>query len=334
MRVFSSRLALSALLLLALVTTVFVWYLHAPVALRNSPLEIEIAPGSGMRQVARQVAAAGVDVDPWALELVARLTGRAGQVKAGSYEILSGVTPLDVLNKLVRGDTQQGEFVLVEGWHFRRLRSELARAPGLKPDSAGLSDAELMAQLGAPGENPEGLFLPDTYFYTRGGSDLAVLRRAYHGMQRKLEAAWQERTPAVGLKSPYEALIMASLIEKESGFAADRPRVASVFFNRLRIGMPLQTDPSVIYGLGESYAGALRKRDLRTDTPYNTYTRTGLPPTPIAMPGVAALRAALNPPLTDYYYFVARGDGSSEFSRTLDEHNRAVARYQRRGNNG
>lgn len=311
-----------------------VWYLNTPVALRGAAVEIEVVQGSSMRQIARQVAASGVDVNPVVLELVARLTGRAGQVKAGSYEIAGSVTPLDVLNKLVRGDTLQGEFVLVEGWTFRRLRTELARAPGIRSDSATLTDAELMAQLGAEGENPEGRFLPDTYFYAKGGSDLALLKRAYRGMQRRLEVAWQDRNPSVELNTPYEALIMASLIEKESGFPADRPRVASVFFNRLRIGMPLQTDPSVIYGLGESYTGALRKRDLRTDTPYNTYTRLGLPPTPIAMPGLAALRAALSPPATDYYYFVARGDGSSEFSRTLDEHNRAVARYQRRGNNG
>jgi UPF0755 protein len=219
----------------------------------------------------------------------------------------------------------------IEGWTLRQLRAELAKSPSLKPTTAGLSDGQLMAALGAPGMPAEGRFFPDTYVYSRGVSDLTVLRRAHRSMQLRLAEVWAERMPDLPLKSADELLTLASIVEKETGRAADRALVAGVFINRLRIGMPLQTDPTVIYGLGPAFDGNLRKRDLLADTPFNTYTRGGLPPTPIALPGMASLRAAVRPQATKALYFVARGDGSSVFSETLAEHNRAVNRYQRGG---
>jgi UPF0755 protein len=220
---------------------------------------------------------------------------------------------------------------LIEGWTFRQFRAELAKADALKPTTAALTDVALMAAIGAPaGQSPEGRFHPDTYAYSKGSSDLAVLKRAYHAMQKRLDAAWQERAGNSPLRTPDDALVLASIVEKETGVGADRGRVAGVFANRLRIGMPLQTDPTVIYGLGESFDGNLRKRDLLADTPYNTYTRGGLPPTPISMPGKASLLAAVHPEPTKALYFVARGDGSSAFSETLADHNRAVNQFQRK----
>ena len=230
---------------------------------------------------------------------------------------------------VVRGDQVLEQLRLIEGWNWRQVRAALAAAPHLKLTTASLSDAEVMAALGQPGIAPEGRFFPDTYAYSRGVSDLTVLKRAHAAMQRRLEAAWGQRAADLPLKNADEALILASIVEKETGAPADRSKVAAVFVNRLRLGMPLQTDPTVIYGLGEAYGGNLRKRDLTTDTPFNTYTRTGLPPTPIAMPGAASLQAALQPAAVKSLYFVARGDGSSEFSDDLAAHNRAVNKYIR-----
>jgi UPF0755 protein len=230
---------------------------------------------------------------------------------------------------MVQGDEFFERVRLVEGWTLRQFRAELARAPYLKPTSAGMTDAELMAAIGAASVPGEGRFFPDTYLYSRGVSDLTVLRRAYQTMQRQLAAAWEARVDGLPLSSADEALILASIVEKETGKAGDRAQIAGVFSNRLRVGMPLQTDPTVIYGLGESFDGNLRKRDLLTDGPFNTYTRKGLPPTPIAMPGLASIRAAVSPEPTKALYFVARGDGSSVFSESLLEHNRAVNLHQR-----
>jgi len=302
---------------------------HRPLELKEEVVDFTVSRGLGMRQAANVIAAAGVDVNPALLSGLARITGRATSIKAGSYEVHRGITPWQIVLKLSDGDVSQAEVLLVEGWTFAQLRRALESHPEIDPDTAGLSDAEILARIGAVESHPEGLFFPDTYLFARRSSDLDVLRRAHANQQKMLEREWQRRADGLPYKTPYEALIMASIVEKETGQAADRPMVASVFINRLRAGMLLQTDPTVIYGLGASFDGNLRKRDLLADTPYNTYTRTGLPPTPIAMPGTAALRAALNPPATDYLYFVARGDGSSEFSRNLDEHNRAVARYIR-----
>ena len=305
------------------------WWLHQPLALAHEPLELEIEHGTTPRGVARAVAAAGVRVDAQLLYAWFRVSGQDRQIKAGNYEIAAGTTPYSLLQKLARGEESLRALTLVEGWNWRQVRAALAREEALQPDSAGLSDAALMQRLGRAGVPPEGRFFPDTYTYAKGSSDLAVLRRALHAMDRHLEAAWAQRASDSPLKSPEQALILASIVEKETGRASDRPMIAGVFSNRLRIGMLLQTDPTVIYGLGDQFDGNLRKRDLQTDTPWNTYTRAGLPPTPIAMPGKAALLAAVQPQATKALYFVAKGDGSSHFSASLDEHNRAVNRYQR-----
>ncbi|QEA13624.1 endolytic transglycosylase MltG [Comamonas flocculans] len=326
------RLFITLLLLAAALVGAAAWWLNAPLPLAQSQaLELEIEPGTTPLGVAHAAAGAGVQVPPRLLWLWFRLSGKDRQIKAGNYEIPPGTTPLTLLQKLVRGDASMRSLTLIEGWTFRQVRAALAHADGLKADSAGMDDAALMARLGRPGVAPEGRFFPDTYAYVRGSSDLAVLARALRQMDRRLEAAWAARASDLPLKSPEQALVLASLVEKETGRAQDRAQIAGVFINRLRLGMLLQTDPSVIYGMGEKFDGNLRKRDLQTDTPWNTYTRAGLPPTPIAMPGRAALLAAVQPEPTKALYFVARGDGSSHFSASLDEHNRAVNRYQRGG---
>lgn len=324
------RLCAMVLMVVVLTAGGLAWFAQSPVGLRQSPLDFTVEPGSSMRQVARQLVDAGIDVEPFLLVTLSRLTRQANAIKAGSYQIENGVTSLQLLDKLSRGDTTQRDVALIEGWSFRQFRAALDRHPDLRHDSAGLSDAQVLERIGAAAHHPEGLFFPDTYLFARQSSDLDVLRRAYRNQQRVLQREWEKRAGDLPYKDPYEALIMASIVEKETGLAADRPLVASVFVNRLRAGMLLQTDPTVIYGLGTAFDGNLRKRDLLADSAYNTYLRMGLPPTPIAMPGVAAMRAALNPQPTDYLYFVARGDGSSAFSRSLDEHNRAVARYIRK----
>ena len=306
------------------------WWLNRPLALSAETVEVSIEPGTAPRDIAQAWVQAGVQASPrWLYEWF-RWSGQSRRIRAGSYEIGAGVTPIALLNKMVRGDETLAVVRLIEGWTFRQFRAELAKADSLKPTTATLTDEQLMQALGAPGVAPEGRFHPDTYAYSKGSSDIAVLKRAYRAMQKRLDAAWQERSPNTPLASADDALVLASIVEKETGVGADRGRVAGVFVNRLRIGMPLQTDPTVIYGLGSAFDGNLRKRDLLADTPFNTYTRTGLPPTPIAMPGNASLLAAVHPDPTKALYFVSRGDGSSEFSETLADHNRAVNRYQRR----
>jgi UPF0755 protein len=305
------------------------WWLNQPLDLKTESVELSIEPGTPARGVAQAVADAGVAVEPALLYGWFRLSGDARQIRAGNYEIAPGTTPRTLLRKLVRGEESLRVLTLVEGWNIRQVREALRRAEQLRPDSANLSDDALMAKLGRPGVHPEGRFFPDTYTYAKGSSDLALLRRAMHAMDKHLSAAWAQRTPGLAIKTPEEALILASIVEKETGRPADRTAISAVFNNRLRIGMLLQTDPTVIYGMGAAFDGNLRKRDLLTDTPWNTYTRTGLPPTPIAMPGKAALLAAVQPAQSKALYFVARGDGSSHFSASLDEHNRAVNKYQR-----
>ena len=304
------------------------WWLHAPLAMGEAPIELAIEPGTSPRGVAYELQAAGVQTDARLLYWWFRLSGQSRSIKAGNYEIARGTSPRDLLDKLVRGDETLRALTLVEGWNFRQVRAALAQTE-LRPDSAALDDSALMERLGRAGIAAEGRFFPDTYTYAKGASDLTVLRRALHAMDRQLAAAWEQRAADTPLKTPDEALVLASIVEKETGREADRALVAGVFTNRLRVGMLLQTDPTVIYGLGERFDGNLRKRDLQADTPYNTYTRAGLPPTPISMPGKASLLAAVQPERTEALYFVARGDGSSQFSSSLDEHNRAVGRYQR-----
>jgi UPF0755 protein len=307
------------------------WWLRQPLPLAAPSVELSIEPGMTPREVAAAWAKAGVRVPPRLLYEWFRWSGRAKRIRAGSYEVEQGITPIQLLDTMVQGDEALEKVRFTEGWTVRQLRAELARAPHLKPASAGMSDAQLMQALGAPGVQAEGRFFPDTYVYSRGVSDLTVLKRALQLQQQRLDAAWAQRQPDLPLKSPDEMLIVASIVEKETGLPADRRKVAAVFVNRLRIGMPLQTDPSVIYGLGEAFDGNLKKIHLQTDGPYNTYTRGGLPPTPIALPGDASLRAVAQPESIKALYFVARGDGSSVFSDSLADHNRAVNQYQRGG---
>ena len=309
------------------------WWLNQPMALKLQPgasvADLEIEPGTAAATVAELIVASGADVPTPLLQVWFRFSGQARQIKAGSYEIAAGTTPRGLLRMLVRGEEALKSITLVEGWNFNQVRSALRKAEQLTPESAGLSPEMIMEKLGKPGVFPEGRFFPDTYTYAKGSSDLRVLQRAAKAMDKRSEAAWALRTPDTPLKTPEQALILASIVEKETGKAADRAQIAGVFTNRLRVGMLLQTDPSVIYGLGDKYDGNLHRRDLQTDTPYNTYTRAGLPPTPIAMPGKAALLAAVQPAPTKALYFVARGDGSSQFSANLDDHNRAVNKYIR-----
>lgn len=305
------------------------WFAGKPLTMTGSPLEFSIPPGLGLRAASQQMSLAGLGFRPWQFTLLARLLGKSAEIKAGSYLVEKGITPLLLLGKLTRGDVTQAEIVFVEGKTFRQIRAALDANMEVRHDTAKLSDAEVLTLLGAGEAHPEGLFFPDTYLFAKNSSDLDILRRAYRAMKRRLDSEWVKRDPDLPFDTPYSALIMASIVEKETGSAADRAQVAAVFINRLRLGMLLQTDPTVIYGVGDSLNGSLRKSHLLTDTPYNTYTRAGLPPTPIAMPGLASLQAVLHPPKSDKLYFVARGDGSSEFSRTLDEHNRAVTKFLR-----
>jgi len=305
-------------------------YLMTPVTLPAATYEFNVKSGATLTRIAQQLAQDGVIEQPFAFTLAARLTGKGTALKAGNYAFEGTLTPWDLLEKLTKGDVSQSQVKFIEGWSFRQLRQALDNQPDIQHDTRGMSDTEIMAQLGAPNQHPEGRFFPDTYFFNSGMSDLAILVRAHKLMQTQLENTWRERAPNLPYKSMDEALIMASIVEKETGQAAERPMIAGVFINRLRMGMLLQTDPTVIYGLGEQFDGNLRKRDLLADTPYNTYTRAGLPPTPIAMPGAEALRAAVNPAPTKALYFVARGNGTHTFSATLSEHNQAVNKYQRR----
>lgn len=327
-RFFLTVFLLAALAALA-VGGAALWWVYQPLRLPPPSVELSIEPGTLPRGVADAVARAGVDVNPTLLYAWFRASGQARDIKAGNYELEAGITPHRLLAKLARGEESLRAVTLVEGWTFRQVRAALAKEESLRGDTRALPDTAVMELLGRSGQHPEGRFFPDTYTYAKGSSELAVLRRAMHAMDRQLQAAWSQRAPQASAKSAEEALILASIVEKETGRGSDRPLVSAVFNNRLRVGMPLQTDPTVIYGMGTAFNGNLRKVDLQTDTPWNTYTRAGLPPTPIAMPGKASLLAAVQPAQSKALYFVARGDGSSQFSETLDEHNRAVNRYQR-----
>lgn len=332
MRVFT-RLLIIVMLLGGLVLGAGAWWLYSPIALNlpaGSPvLDLEIEPGTRAAQVAETVVASGAQTNLQLLQWWFRVSGQARQIKAGSYEITPGMTPRSLLAMVVRGDQTLKSVTLVEGWSFKQVRAALQKSELLAQDSIGLQPEMIMDKLGKPGIHPEGRFFPDTYTYAKGSSDMAVLKRAANAMDKRLDAAWALRRPDTPLKSPEQALTLASIVEKETGKPSDRGQIAGVFTNRLRIGMLLQTDPTVIYGMGDRFDGNIRKRDLQTDTPYNTYTRSGLPPTPIAMPGKAALLAAVQPAPTKALYFVARGDGTSQFSATLDDHNRAVNKYIR-----
>jgi UPF0755 protein len=323
------RLLVLAALFVAMLAGVLVWYGNQPLSLEPLPKTISVVPGTTLRGLSTLLEREGVVGNGLAFRLLGRMLGKGSSLKAGVYILDKPLTPLELYAKIERGDVSQAAVQFIEGWNWREVRAELAAQPLLENDSAGMSDAEIMQAIGAPESQPEGLLFPDTYFYVPHTSDIQVLRRAYRRQQEKLAAAWARRAPGLPYRSPYEALIMASIVEKETGMAAERPEIAGVFINRLKRGMRLQTDPTVIYGLGERFDGNLHKIDLQRDTPYNTYTRAGLPPTPIAMPSDASIRAALNPAHTDALYFVARGDGTHVFSSTLEAHNRAVKRYQK-----
>lgn len=292
-------------------------------------IRVVVPPGATLRAVLADLEGKGVLHRAPAVELALRVRGGMPSIRAGEYQILPHASPREILEQLAAGRVILEQLTIVEGWTFADMRRALAAHPGLRATQRGRSDDEVMAMLGHPGEHPEGRFQPDTYRFAAGTSDRAILALAYDAMAKDLAAQWQDRAPDLPLRSPYEALILASIVEKETGLAAERPRIAGVFLERLRRGMRLQSDPTVIYGLGDRYDGDIRSRDLVTDTPYNTYTRTGLPPTPIALPGRDALRAVLRPLLTGELYFVATGagDGSHHFSRSLEEHNAAVRRY-------
>jgi len=304
------------------------FFAFKPVDVPSNARAFNVDQGRSLRSVSGQFAQAGLVSDHLSFLVFARLMGAAGEIKAGSYEVGEQITPYKLLEKIVRGEFALAELRFTEGWTFAQLRSVLDGHPALKHDSTGLSDTQILERLGIERKSPEGLFFPDTYFCAVASSDLALLKQAYSRMQSKLGALWQERTPGLPLNNVYEALIFASIVEKETGRDNERELVAAVFMNRLKRGMRLQTDPTIIYGLGSAYDGNLRRRDLQADNAYNTYTRSGLPPTPIAMPGEASIRATMNPAQSPVLYFVARGDGSHQFSSNLVEHNRAVNKFQ------
>lgn len=303
-------------------------FLDEPLNLPASGLEFRVERGMNVRRIAEALAEQGVLSQPVYLVVLARLEPRLGAVKAGVYALKPGLRPRALLELLVSGKVLEYSVTFIEGWNFTQLRAALEAAPRLKQSLAGLNDAELMAKLGRPGEHPEGRFFPDTYRYPVEDTDLTLLKRAYAAMSERLERAWAARAPDLPYRSAYEALIMASIVEKETGVPEERPAIAGVFVRRIQQGMRLDTDPTVIYGMGERYAGNIRKSDLLEATPYNTYVIAGLPPTPIALPGAEAISAALNPAPGKTLYFVATGDGRHHFSATLGEHNAAVRKYQ------
>jgi UPF0755 protein len=322
------RLFVLAVLAALMLAGGLAWYGNQPLRIEPVPKTFNVMPGTHLRSLSVMLESEGVIGNAPMFWLLGRVLGK-GALKAGVYTLDKPLSPLALYGMIERGEVSQAVVQFIEGWNWREVRAALAAQPLLKHDSAGMSDAELLQAIGAEESHPEGLLFPDTYSFAPHSSDLNVLRHAYRLQQEKLMAAWEARAPGLPYRTPYDALIMASIVEKETGAAFERPQIAGVFMNRLRLGMRLQTDPTVIYGLGERFDGRLRRVDLQTDTPYNTYTRAGLPPTPIAMPSEAAIQAALNPAKTDALYFVSRNDGTHVFSSNLDAHNRAVNRYQR-----
>jgi len=325
----------TVLLLIAAVAVTWIWfdvnqYLDEPLPVEQTQA-YEIKPGANFVRVVNELKLAGLISQSRYLRWYGRLTGKARQIKAGEYEIPVGLTPRQLLDMMVIGKVRQYALTLVEGWNFRQVMDAVHSHPSLEHTLQGLNDTAIMTQLGHADEHPEGRFLPDTYHFPKGLSDVAFLQRAYDAMAQTLAQEWEERAAGLPLRSPYEALILASIVEKETGLASERQAIAGVFVRRLERGMRLQTDPTVIYGMGERYDGNIRRQDLLEDTPYNTYRRAGLPPTPIAMPGREALHATMHPDESQNIYFVSRGDGSHHFSATLEEHNNAVIKYQLKG---
>jgi UPF0755 protein len=331
--------ALLALLLLAIAAAAWTWidyrrFAEAPLPIARADATNDVPRGSSypliVAELRRQDIAGHGFRDGLYWRALGRELGVAGHLHAGEYALPQGTTPRELLRKMAAGDVVQHRFTIVDGWTFRQLRLALANEAGLQQTLPGSSDEDIARRVGIADGKPEGWFLPETYSFVKGESDFDVLRRAHAAMKKALDQLWRQRSSEVKLDSPYQALILASIVEKETAQPTERAQIAGVFIRRLKFGMRLQTDPTVIYGMGENYAGNIRRSDLETDTPYNTYTRDGLPPTPIALPGTVALEAALHPAAGDALYFVARGDGSHEFSPTLDAHNRAVQKFQLR----
>jgi UPF0755 protein len=309
----------------------WLWHYSGKVLpLPTTPYEFRLKNGTTFRGAAAQWKQAGLLKDTFSFELLARIVGKSGKLKAGTYVIDKPLTPIELLEKITSGDVTQMEITFIEGHTFTQMRKRLDENEDLKHETTGLSDAEVLKLVGATEAHPEGLFMPDTYQFSKGMSDVDLLKRAYQTMQKHLKEAWEKRAANLPYKTPYEALIMASIVEKETGLKTERPAIAAVFTNRLRLGMRLQTDPTIIYGLGTKYRGKIYRSDLDSDTPYNTYTRAGLTPTPIAMPSRAAIDAVMQPDTSKAIYFVAspKADGSHIFSSTLQEHNSAVAKYR------
>lgn len=323
------RFSLNVSLIAAVLCSVWLFQ-YARTSLKLSPQaqEIIIQPKSGLRSIANQLVEQKVLGSPWPFILLAKILEKEQNLKAGDYTLNKNITPYQLLLSLNRGKATQGSITFIEGKTFKQMREKIVRNDAIKNTTQALSDAEIMKLVGNGEAHAEGLFFPDTFYFDRGTQDTILLKRAYVSMQAKLNQAWNNRAPNLPYKNSYEALIMASVVEKETGKTSERPMIAGVFLNRLRIGMRLQTDPTVIYGMGKKYDGNIRRKDLQTDTIYNTYTRSGLPPTPIAMPGLASIEAALHPEQTKALYFVGKGDGSHAFSNSLIEHNHAVSKYQ------
>jgi len=319
---------IAALLLIALLVFQLLHFQHGAIPLAAGPDVFLIRSGSNIKSIAQDLARQQIIDDPWLFILLAKVRGLETRVRAGEYQIGPGLTADELLDKFAEGNAIQYKLTVIEGWSFRQMLMAIAENPVIESTLQGKSDAEIMTLLGYPEQHPEGLFFPDTYRFPKGTSDVDFLKRAYQVMHKHLEREWIGRDPELPLKSAYEALILASIIEKETGAGIERPLIAGVFVERLKRNMRLQTDPTIIYGLGEQYDGDIRFRDLKKDTPYNTYLHAGLTPTPIALPGLLAIRAALHPAPTDALYFVSKGDGTHQFSATLEQHNAAVARYQ------
>jgi UPF0755 protein len=323
-------LILLSLLLVVGTATAFMRYATAPFGFETGPVRITVEPGSPLKSISRQLVRKNVIGQAWTFSMLARFRGQGSSLQAGVYEVTASMSPNDLLDRMVRGEALRDQIKFIEGWTFKQMRAAIDAHPGLRHDTRELSERDILERVGAIERDPEGLFFPDTYHFGVGTSDLVVLRKSYSRMRDRLRANWEQRAPGLPLNSPYELLILSSVVEKETGKPEDRTHISAVFLNRLKIGMRLQSDPTVIYGMGQQFDGNLRRRDLETDGPFNSYTRAGLPPTPIALPGEAALAAAANPAASRALYFVARGDGTSHFSETLREHNRAVDRFQKR----
>ena len=322
------RLFIFVLFVAMLLLAAIAYYVTRPLDLPTQPFDFSVQSGTGLKSLAHQMNASGLIAEKRVFIWLGRSMGLSSRIKYGNYQLTKPISMYELLEIVSKGRVTQSDLTIIEGWTFKQLRLAMNASAKLRHDSLILTDAEILQRIGATENHPEGLFFPDTYNFPVGSSDIALMKRAYKTMQRRLQEAWLSREQNLPLDNPYQALILASIVEKETGKPSDRTMIASVFVNRLRLGMKLQTDPTVIYGIGDKYDGNIRKRDLLKDTEYNTYTRYGLTPTPIALPGKDSLYAALHPATSSALYFVARGNGTSQFSSTLSDHNKAVGRYQ------